>query len=154
MSFPLGLTDRLTFSPGSEDAQPSINLAPFVDIVMQLICFYVFVSGSMQSYADPDVELPHIGYEQSVEKQPAEAVVNIKSDGSLVLNDTPVKLDQLGPRLTAFQSHLGPLELSAFRVTIRVDRRQRYGALEDVLQACREVGLQRILLRTTDEDMP
>lgn len=154
MSFPLSSQhETLSFDAGGDDP-PALNLAAFVDIILQLICFYVLVSGSIQRYSDPDVRLPQMKTTAAVEKQPAELVVNVKADGSVMLNDRSVSLPELGPLLAERRRRPGIDDGQTVRVTIRIDRRQRYGSLEDVLEACRAAGVPRIALRTVEADEP
>ncbi len=151
MDFPLSQDEPLSFG-GATDEPPEMSLAPFIDIVLQIICFYIFVAGSMQHYSDPDVLPPKMVAAKSLEQQPAEVVVNIKADGSMLLNERRVTLAELGPLLLERRQRLDPVDADRLRVTVRADRRQRYGPLEDVLQVCRKIGLPRILLRTVEAD--
>ena len=149
MFYARSTTRRLRFEALAASPAPALEFAPIVDIILQLICFYLFVAGSIQSYDDPAVRLPVLRSPAAVEELPSELVVNIRADGSLKVNDRPVEWDRLRDLLLA-EGGGG----RAISVSIRVDRRQTFARLDRVLDLCRELGLPRIAIRTSSEDAP
>lgn len=142
----------LRFERIGEEPPPVLGFAPIVDIILQLICFYLFVAGSIQSYDDPSVRLPIMSSPAAVEERPAELVVNVRADGSLMVNDRPVAWDELKPLMIA-QGGAAAMP-GSLTVSIRVDRRQNFALLNRVLTTCRELGLPRVAVRATMEDGP
>ena len=149
MDWPRMQTNRLQFERPAEAAAVGVSFAPIVDIILQLICFYLFVAGSIQRYDDPAVQVPFMASPAAVEEQPAELVLNIRADGTLTVNDRPAEWDSLRGLLAAGLTGLRPVSVS-----VRVDRRQSFARLSQTLDVCRELGLERVAIRTTREGEP
>jgi biopolymer transport protein ExbD len=81
---------------------------------------------------------------------PAEVTVNLRADGALTVDGRPVAMEDLsgvlGVRVAARPSTAAPP-----RVVLRADRRQRFGDLDKVLEACCKAGLAAVVLRTQGE---
>lgn len=136
----------LNFNPPETTPSNRLAMAPLVDIVLLLICFYLLVMNSMQSRAEVPLTLPAVQYNNSSEIVPTELVINIDPEGQIILNGSPVPSRQL-QNLIASQQH-GP---ESVRVTIRADAGLRFELLNDVMDACRDAGITMITLRTIEE---
>jgi biopolymer transport protein ExbD len=136
-------------SEGADTAAPHIGMAPLVDIVLLLICFYLLVMQSMQSRADDQINLPKMANNETSDVAPAELVVNIGATGTINLNGTPVDMDGLGALLRSERSR-AEASGAGLDVVIRADGRQSYGLLDAALGACRDAGLQGAIIRTTE----
>jgi len=147
-----GASRRLCFERLGSEPPPALNFAPIVDIILQLICFYLFVAGSIQSRDDPSVRLPVMSSPAAVEELPVELVVNVRADGSLTVNDLPVEWEGLKALMIAQGGHASAAGQPS--VSIRIDRRQSFAQLDRVLTTCRDLGLPRVSIRTTTEDAP
>jgi biopolymer transport protein ExbD len=79
----------------------SIDLTPLLDIIFILLLFYIVASTFTQSYA-VKVELPQSEAEAAAEE--AMQVVTINKDGTFLLDEQPVKDDELEKRLAAAPS--------------------------------------------------
>lgn len=143
----------LSFEPPTPGARSGIGVAPLVDIVFLLICFYLFVTQSIQAHEDPSIELPVMTNQALAAEVPAELVVNVAADGSIKLNSLPVGLDDLRAILGE-QQRLATQRDQTLSVVVRIDRRQPYRRLDQVLEACRRVGMKTPLVRTTEGEVP
>ncbi len=144
------MSDQLNFnSNDANEDDPHIGMAPLVDIVLLLICFYLLVMQSMQSRVDDRIELPSMANNQTSEVAPAELVVNIDTSGEINLNGERVELGGLGDYLLAER---GRAEITGaqLNVVIRADGRQSYGLLDAALNACRDAGLPGATIRATE----
>ena len=126
-----------------------IGVAPLVDIVLLLICFYLFVSKSIENYEDPSIELPAITHVRSPGEKPAEYIINLRPDGAMNLNDQPVSAEELFTALRAERERLrrtgrGPI------VVIRADRRQPFGVLSAVLDLCQRADISNVSIRAVE----
>ena len=128
-----------------------IGFAPLVDIVLLLICFYLFVTKSIQEHDDPSVQLPTMTSQVAEQPMPAEIVINLRADDKLVINNATVETSQL-PGLLATERERAMALGKPVNIVVRADRRQRYGRLDDVLDACRRAGFARLILRATETD--
>lgn len=144
------MSASLSFDQQVDDSDsPRIGMAPLVDIVLLLICFYLLVMQSMQARADDKIELPQMVNNQTTKIMPAELVVNINVDGEISLNGRVVMPGDLrdalaGERLRAAEGGQG------INVVVRADGRQRYGMLQAALSACRDAGLGVVTIRATE----
>ena len=146
-------TPALHIAPPPTAARGGIGVAPLVDIVFLLICFYLFVTQSIQAHEDPSIQLPVMTNSLVAVEQPAELVINVAADGAIGLNSQTVDLVALRDALTD-QRRQATQRGQVLSVVVRIDRRQPYRRLDQVWAVCREVGLELPLLRFTETDMP
>lgn len=133
----------------ADESVPHIGMAPLVDIVLLLICFYLLVMQSMQARTDDRIELPRMANNMTTELTPSELVVNITAEGTLSLNGQAVEPGDLQgllqrERLRASESGEG------LNVVVRADGRQRYAMLDTTLAACRDAGLGVVTIRAAE----
>ena len=147
------MTTPLRFHAEQDEAPPRLAMAPLVDIVLLLICFYLFVMRSIQSHADPTVALPRMLTDRAVATVPAEVVINLDGVGKLTVNGEAVDLARLDLRLEADRAAAltGGQRLD---VVVRADRSLPYAALDEVLAACRAAGIGAVSIRSTREATP
>ena len=141
----------LSFEPPARASATGIGVAPLVDIVFLLICFYLFVTQSIQANEDPSIQLPVVTNPALADEQPAELVVNVAADGSITLNNRPVALPELRATLVG-QQRQSTERGRPLTVAVRIDRRQKYRRLDKVLAACRGVGSGQTVLRVAEVD--
>lgn len=141
------------FAPQRKDRSAGLQMAPLIDIVFLLICFYLLVAQLIRSQKDPTVELPAMPHAASRKELPAEVVVNLRADGAVTVDSRPVALAAL-PALLQGELARAVRDGQPFRVVVRADRRQRFGRLDDVLQACKTAGLGGVVFRAKQEDLP
>ena len=140
----------MNFNQNDADAaRPQIGMAPLVDIVLLLICFYLLVMQSMQSRTDDQIDLPQMANNETSEVVPAELVVNIDETGKINLNGVPVELASLSDTLIAERSR-ATASGARLNVVIRADGRQSFGLLDAALAACRDAGLPGATIRATE----
>jgi len=140
----------IRFAPTLPGKPATPGVAPLVDIVFLLICFYLFVTQSLQSLDEKQVELPIITQSQSQELLPAQIVINLMPDGTLVAAHEPVSLNELELKLR--DAHQQSLDESRdLRVVIRADRNQTFDKLDAIMNLCRKIGLERVILRANDK---
>ena len=137
----------------AEPAGVEIQMAPLIDIVFLLICFYLLVAQLIEHQEDPAVVLPAMASPGLRKEDPAEFVINLRQDGVVVVGGRPTDLPALRA-LLAGQLNQARQAGQPLRVVIRADRRQRYGKLDEVLKACRGAGVRQIVFRTLEKDSP
>ncbi len=144
------MSKALSFTTSDADeGRPQIGMAPLVDIVLLLICFYLLVMQSMQARTDDKILLPEMVNNQTSELQPAELVININVDGDVTLNGRAVNIDDLPNVLTT--ERLRAAEAGqAINAVVRADGRQQFGVMDQALNACREAGLGIVTIRATE----
>jgi biopolymer transport protein TolR len=123
-----------------------INVTPFVDVMLVLLIIFMvaapLLTGGVQ------VELPQArGRQLEANKEPL--VVSVTKDGRVFLGqeeNTPMALDELGPKLTAIaQGRGGGQDEPVF---VRGDRSVEYGHVARVMARLKESGFRKISLVT------
>jgi len=115
-----------------------INLTPMIDVVFQLIIFFLVSSHLVKQEAQMALPLPVADSGQETAEEAGKRVtLNVLSDGSLVLAGRHVVSDELASRLREVAvRQQGPPE-----IRIRADRTVPYRFVEPVLTACARAGL-------------
>ena len=114
------------------------DLTPLIDMVFILLVFFLLTSFVL--FPSIEITLPQSGSAES--PGPADLVVSVRADGSLLLNGEPVDEGTLRRELTArdFDSQ----GESAAVVVIQSDRRVSFGRVIEVMDLCRESGAREI----------
>src|SRR5262245_18484732 len=79
--------------------EPQINLIPMVDIVFNLLIFFMVGTRFADMERQLDVQLPTAGAAQPLTSPPDEIVVNVFADGRIVVNREALSLAELEERL-------------------------------------------------------
>lgn len=141
---------RLNFEKSSNATPLRVSFIPMIDVVLQIICFYLFVSAGVQSYQDTTVQLPTMINQQLESQLPAALTINLAADGTIDLNGEPVAVENLRARLVGAKATSGTEQ---FIVAIRADRRQRYGALNEILQICAAANVPTVAVRSQRDEI-
>ncbi len=125
------------------EPQSSINLVPMVDVVFQLVLFFL-VSTTLALVPGIRLQLPASGTAENVPIR--QLVVTVASPTELWFNNeplaSPVELD----RRLADMSEADRKALES--VIIEADQQVPYGLMVEVLDALRRNGLKDVGLRT------
>ena len=136
----------IRFEPAEDERAPRVSFIPLIDIVLQIICFYLFISAGVQLYQDSSVQLPEMRSDQLSGESPAEFTINIDADGAMNLNGVPIDSATLPAALEAAKVKAVDAN-QRLMVAIRADKRQQYGRLDAVLQACRAAQVPAVSIR-------
>jgi biopolymer transport protein ExbD len=115
-----------------------INLTPMIDVVFQLIIFFLISSHLAKQEAQMALPLPIADSgEQPAERDARRLTLNVLGDGRLLLAGHPVSAAELLTRLKEAAATAGePLE-----VRLRGDRAVPYEFVEPLLVACARAGV-------------
>ncbi len=119
------------------------QLAPMIDVVFLLLCFFMTSQIFAQWETEIDITLPTAETGQIPERLPGEIVINIRADGGLVVNAQPVTEAQLADMLGRV-ADMFPGQ----PVLIRADRRTEYEHVISVLDLCRQADIWNISFAT------
>ncbi len=144
---------RLQFVSSAPRREVAVHMAPLIDIVFLLICFYLLVAQLITNQKDPSVLLPTMVSQVADPERPAELVINLRSDGQISIGGQVVDLPTL-QSVVAEQVAGARQAETPLRVAIRADRDQTFGRLDEVLKRCRRAGTQQVVFRTLREEQP
>lgn len=131
----------------------AIQIAPMIDIIFQLICFYLFVGQLIMEQKDASIELAPMAAAMAQAEGPAEITLNLPAEGPVTLNGRPVTAEEVRAAL-ATQAAALPPDGRPLRVAIRADRRQSFERLDELLRTCRDAGLPQVVFRADSEVSP
>ncbi|WP_457631813.1 ExbD/TolR family protein [Oceanithermus sp.] len=119
--------------------EPTINLAPLVDIVFLLVIFFMVTS----TFITPETGLP-VDLPQAVsgEEEPSGApTVVVHADGSAYWKGEPVADDEL---LAALRGVMATDQQGT--VILRADRKTPHGRVVQVMDIIRRAGAKRVAI--------
>ena len=127
-------------------AEPEFNMAPLIDIVFQLLIFFmVATSYGKMSEKEIEVDLPAAESGQKADIAPEEIVVDVTRDGHFFVAGKSVERSGLVGALSAAARGHGTVP-----VTVRGDRLATHETVVDVLDACGAAGLSNLSLGTRE----
>jgi biopolymer transport protein ExbD len=124
--------------PAPSRRRDSINMTPMIDVVFQLLIFFLLTNHLSRQEVSAELVLPTAeSGDEAADDQTPRATVNILPDGQIQLGGQPLAAAELTNRLRAENlKHAGGLE-----VRIRADRTVPYELVEPVLAACAAAGV-------------
>src|SRR5262245_15381838 len=119
-----------------QDDLPAINLTPMIDIVFNLIIFFMVSTRFTEIERKVDLSVPQVGGTANLSEVQRGRTINIYRDGTLALDGKSVTLTELRSLLATAHRQYEGLE-----VTIRGDGLVPYQNVAAVVTACRQAGI-------------
>jgi biopolymer transport protein ExbD len=128
------------------------NLTPILDMVFQLITFFMLVINFRATDFNKEVELPVVGASAPADEelQGDMLVLNITNDGTVIARGKPqlslknFLVNELkGFEITSKKSEAD--ELTSVTVVVRADRDLPYRVLNSVMETCKSVGFSKFV---------
>jgi biopolymer transport protein ExbD len=123
--------------------EPQLNLTPMLDIVFNLLIFFMVGTRFTDMERQFDVQLPETGQAQPLTSPPDEIVVNVFDDGRIVVRQKTLTLEELETLLKTARGRFADQA-----VLIRGDGRGVYQNVMDVLSACHRARITNFSLAT------
>jgi biopolymer transport protein ExbD len=114
-----------------------IDIAPLLDVVFQLLLFFILTSALVQ----PGIELDLPESKQSNEVLEADFVISVDREGRVFLNDRMVNVEEVESSLRFFSA-----QNNNGNVIVRVDGAAAYGNFFSILDASRNAGIKNLHL--------
>ena len=127
------------------------NLTPILDMVFQLITFFMLVINFRATDFNKEVSLPVVGASAPADEelQGDMLVLNITNDGTVIARGKPqLSLKNfLVNELKGFEitSKTGVEEASSVTVVVRADRDLTFRVLNNVMDTCKSVGFTQFV---------
>ncbi len=122
-----------------QDEMPSINLTPMIDIVFQLIIFFMVGARFSEIEKQIDLQVPGVSTTTPLDAVPEKFVVHVFRDGRIALNKDNVSLAELTARLNQSRQQRGDV-----KVTVRGDGEGNFQNVASAMAAVREAGVEDI----------
>ncbi len=133
--------------PGSATRMLAIDMTPMIDIVFQLLIFFL-VTSHMVEVARTDVDLPQERGEEDSSEELSGLVVNVLASGELVVGDATRTLAELGELARRLGESSGE-DASSRRPLVRADRNAPAETLNAVIGTLERAGARSIRLATS-----
>jgi biopolymer transport protein ExbD len=137
----------MNFQRKNAAALPEFQLAPMIDVVFLLLCFFITTAVFSQWEYEVDVKLPTATTGRLPERLPGDVIVNINRDGVLSVNQAVLSREDLRAKFT----HLAQL-FPGQSVVIRADRETAYENVMAVIDLCRQADIWNLLFATGEEE--
>jgi biopolymer transport protein ExbD len=121
----------------------SFQVAPMIDVVFLLLCFFVTSQLFSQWETEIDITLPTAQTGQTPQRLPGEIIVNVLADGATVVSGQ--RLDEAG--LGTLLKRLAEL-FPGQPVLLRADKATAYENVIRVLDLCRQADIWNISFAT------
>jgi biopolymer transport protein ExbD len=146
----------------SQEIKADPNLTPMLDMVFQLITFFVMVMTFKSAEIDFNLSLPVVGSARPVktEGRTGLLVLNIDRAGNLRTTQPIRDLDsfvRIQSHATLLAHRMTPADLEGggelpTTVVIRADRATPFGKLNRVIKACQQNGFRKFALKTIEKE--
>lgn len=148
----------------SQEIKAEPNLTPMLDMVFQLITFFVLLFNFKAAELDQSLKLPVVGSARPVEThgQTGLTVLNINKEGNLVVYGKPVSnvagYIRNEAQASMLENRITPDEVAAggelpTTVVVRADRATPFGVINRVIKACQDNGFRNFALKAMDKEM-
>ncbi len=124
-----------------------INVTPLVDVCLVLLIIFMVVTPMLQKGVP--VNLPVTEEPEKTPDTEKQLQISVKADGSVYLGSMVVRKEQVQSELEQIHQKTPDREIA-----VKGDKLVKYGAVLDVLKACREVGFNNVGLIAQPKKTP
>jgi len=137
------------------------NLTPILDMVFQLITFFMLVISFKTASMDPGIRLPVVGSAQPKQKETERnfVVLNIDASGALKVYGEAYDLEKyLAMEAVALRKHAEDQVSAAAQAdfalaaVIRADRATPFTELNRILAACKKHGFRNVTFKVLEAE--
>jgi biopolymer transport protein ExbD len=134
--------------PAMEDV--GFQMAPMIDIVFQLMIFFMCASHLHVTLEAPKIYMPVAAHASvPTELTPDRRNITVKVDGTVLLNAQPITLSQLRTAVAKAQK-----EIPTLKIFLRADARVEHKKVREVMAACAEGGAADIIFAAYQAEGP
>ncbi|NCC52571.1 MAG: biopolymer transporter ExbD [Spartobacteria bacterium] len=137
----------MNFRKNDKTENVGFQIAPMIDVVFLLLCFFVTAQIFSQWETEIDITLPTAQTGEAPQRLPGEIIVNILEDGVAVVNGQTLD----ATRLSAMLARLSEL-FPGQPVILRADRKTDYEHVIRVLDTCRQSDIWNISFATIEPE--
>ena len=122
-----------------QDELPPINLTPMIDVVFNLIIFFMVSSSFADAEKQVDLTVPQVADSGALRATSARKTINVHRDGRITLDGRSATLSELTSRLAAERRQNVHLN-----VVLRGDADCPLQHVAGVFTACRKAGVSEM----------
>ena len=129
----------MKFGKHEQEEAVGLQLAPLIDIVFLTLVFFMTTAVFTSLESELDIQLPTADSSTEIERSRGEIYINLKSDGSIVLNDRELTVDELQDVLYRVAENA-----PGASIIIRGDREAALEGAIAILNCCRNADIQDV----------
>lgn len=130
---------KIKFITTEEQEEPGFQMTPMIDVVFQLLVFFMVISSTAMIEQVKDIKLPMADHSKSKETQlPGEAVINVKENGEIIVDGVTYEPEGL-TQLFKKTREKGPVT-----ILVRGDKEALYGRIMKIMSACAEADIWEV----------
>lgn len=126
--------------------EPQLNLTPMIDVVLNLVIFFMLGTQFVDNERKYDVNLPVVSAAQPLTERPDEIVVNISKAGEIFVSGQVLTVAELEQKLSDAQS-----KYAEQAVIIRGDGECVYQYVMTILDICQRANISQLQMATRVE---
>lgn len=134
----------MNFRGSIQNSAPGFQIAPMVDIVFLLLIFFLVTWNFSRNETELDVKVPKAREGKETRRAVGEVILNVKADGSVVMNRRTMNAEALGEALKKIAA-LYPDQA----VILRGDENTDYRHVVEVLDICRQANIWNVAFATS-----
>lgn len=135
----------MNFRKHTQPEQRGFLIAPMVDILLVLLGFFMLTWSFSRQERELDVQMPTAKEAKEARRSVGEVIINVREDGTLVMNRRVMSPDELLASLSRVAS-LYPDQA----VVLRGDQRVDYGHIVQTLDLCRRANIWNVAFATAN----
>jgi biopolymer transport protein ExbD len=130
-----------------QEEPEAIQMAPLIDIVFLILVFFMATTVYGALEAQVDIALPTADSAVESERTQGEIYINLKADGSIVVNERTMDLPELQEVLDRVAKHF-----PGSSVIVRGDNNAVLGRAIQILDCCRKADIQNVAFAAVKKD--
>lgn len=134
----------MKFRDTSSQQGAELELAPMIDVVFLLLIFFIVTWQFARFERDMDISVPAAEEAENTDRQAGEIIVNVRSDGSIILNGRDVSEPELLTKLQSI-SEAYPDQAVILRGSSDAD----FQSIINVLDQIKKAGIWNVAFATT-----
>lgn len=134
----------MRFRKRSEPAVMAFQIAPMVDILLVLLCFFIMTWSMARKENELDVRVPSANSANESNPVVNQTILNVKADGTVVINKKVLTSAELLEKLKNL-AELYP----DYAIILRGDIKTEYQRIVSVLDICRDAGIWNVAFATS-----
>jgi biopolymer transport protein ExbD len=112
------------------------QIAPMVDVLLVLLCFFILTWSFARKEMELPVRVPAAEHGEQPSLEVNQTVVNVRSDGTIVMNTKEISVEQFTEKVTAL-AQINP----DYSIILRGDENTPYKFIARVLDICHGAGI-------------
>src|SRR5258708_5199185 len=137
----------MNFRTQAEPRVIGFMIAPMVDILLVILCFFIVTWNFALAENELDVRVPSAAKANETQPYVGQVVINIKADGTIIVNRQAKTLPELLELLKKL-SQLYPDQAAI----VRGDQGVEYKHIVEVLDICRQADIWNVAFATGKPD--